>query len=223
LITGVLNAGKAANLANKPLSPKLAEQFSVFAKAYLSPPNVKSHYLCGQNDQKMTELVNVLRYTIPAVVVFITAYFLLKEFFHQESKKRELDVKLEKVRISMPIRLQAYERIILLLERISPANLVMRVHQQGMTSAAFQKVLVQNIRDEYTHNLSQQLYVSSKAWDLVKTAREEMIRQINTSAAQLGEEATSIDLSNKLLEMSMEKMATRKAIDFLKEEARQNF
>jgi hypothetical protein len=171
----------------------------------------------------MTEIANVLRSTIPAVVVFITAYFLLKEFFLQESKKRELDVKLEKVRITMPLRLQAYERIILLLERISPANLVMRVHQQGMSSAEFQKVLVQTIRDEYTHNLSQQLYVSSKAWDLVKTAREEMIRQINTSAAQLGEEATSIDLSNKLLEMSMEKMATRKAIDFLKEEARQNF
>lgn len=171
----------------------------------------------------MSEVVNVIRYTMPAVIVFITAYFLLKEFFYQESKKRELDVKLEKVRITLPVRLQAYERIILFLERISPTNLVMRVHQQGMSSAEFQKVLVQTIRDEYTHNLSQQLYVSSKAWDLVKTAREEMIRQINTSAAQLDEKATSIDLSNKLLEMSMEKMATKKALDFLKEEARQNY
>lgn len=171
----------------------------------------------------MSEVVNVIRYTMPAVIVFITAYFLLKEFFYQESKKRELDVKLEKVKITLPVRLQAYERIILFLERISPTNLVMRVHQQGMSSAEFQKVLVQTIRDEYTHNLSQQLYVSSKAWDLVKTAREEMIRQINTSAAQLDEKATSIDLSNKLLEMSMEKMATKKALDFLKEEARQNY
>lgn len=58
---------------------------------------------------------------------------------------------------------------------------------------------------------------------MLKTAREEMIRQINTSAAQLDEKANSIDLSNKLLEMSMEKMATKKALDFLKEEARQNF
>lgn len=171
----------------------------------------------------MTDFVSVIRYTIPAVVVFFTAYFLLKEFFLQESKRREIDIKLEKIRIAMPLRMQAYERIILFLERISPSNLVMRVHKQGMSSAEFQKVLVQTIRDEYTHNLSQQLYVSSKAWELLKTAREEMIRQINTSAAQLGEEATSIDLSNKLLEMSMEKMATKKALDFLKEEARQNF
>ena len=171
----------------------------------------------------MSEIIEVIRYTVPAVVVFIAAYFLLKEFFHQESKKREIDIRLEKVKVMMPIRMQAYERIILFLERISPANLVMRVHQQGMSSSEFQKVMIQNIRDEYSHNLSQQLYVSSKAWELVKAAREEMIRQINISAAQLGENTTSIDLSNKLLEMSMEKMATKKALDFLKEEARQNF
>lgn len=171
----------------------------------------------------MTELVNMIRYTVPAVVVFITAYFLLKEFFHQEGKKRELDIRLEKVRISMPIRLQAYERIILFLERISPSNLVMRVHQPGLGNAEFQKMLVQTIRDEYTHNLSQQLYVSPQAWEMVKTAREEMIRQINTAAAQLDEKSTSYDLSNKLLEMSMEKLATKRALDFLKDEARQNF
>lgn len=171
----------------------------------------------------MNEIFEVIMYTLPAVVVFLAAYFLLKEFFFQESKKREIDIKLEKVRISMPIRLQAYERIILFLERISPSNLVMRVHQPGLSSAEFQKVLIQTIRDEYTHNLSQQLYLSPKAWELVKTAREEMIRQINTSAAQLAPEATSTDLSNKLLEMSIEKLATQNALDFIKDEARKNF
>jgi|LSQX01.2.fsa_nt_gb hypothetical protein len=195
----------------------------VRAGVYHSGLIVKSHYLCDQNQEKMSEILNVIRYTVPAVIVFITAYFLLKEFFHQETKKREADIRLEKVKIMLPVRMQAYERIILFLERISPTNLVMRVHQQGMSSAEFQKVLIQTIREEYTHNLSQQLYVSSKAWEMLKTAREEMIRQINTSAAQLDEKANSIDLSNKLLEMSMEKMATKKALDFLKEEARQNF
>jgi hypothetical protein len=173
--------------------------------------------------EKMKEIIEVVRYTIPAVIVFLAAYFLLKEFFFQESKKREIDIKLEKIKLSLPIRLQAYERIILFLERISPANLVMRVHKPGLSAADFQKTLVQTIRDEYTHNLSQQLYVSPKVWEMVKSAREEMIRQINTSAAQLTEEATSTDLSNKLLEMSMEKLATKKALDFLKDEARQNF
>lgn len=171
----------------------------------------------------MNQIFEVIMYTLPAVVVFLAAYFLLKEFFYQESKKREIDIKIEKVKIALPVRLQAYERIVLFLERISPANLVMRVHQPGASSAELQRVLVQTIRDEYSHNLSQQLYISPKAWEMVKTAREEMIRQINTSAAQLPAEATSTDLSNKLLEMSIEKLATQKALDFLKEEARKNF
>jgi len=171
----------------------------------------------------LESLLNSIFYTIPSMVVFLTAYFLLKEFFFQENKKREVDIRLEKVRISLPLRIQAYERIIMFLERISPSNLVMRVHQQGMSALEFQKVLIQNIRDEYTHNLSQQLFVSSTAWEMVKTAREEMIRQINVSVSQLAEDATSVDLSNSLLGMSIEKFPTKKALDYVKEEARQNF
>ncbi|HSV87250.1 MAG TPA: hypothetical protein VLH61_01255 [Bacteroidales bacterium] len=168
-------------------------------------------------------LVNSVFYTIPALIVFLTAYFLLKEFFVNENKRREVDFRLEKLRVTLPLRLQAYERIILLLERISPANLVMRVHQSGMSASEFQRLLVQTIRDEYNHNLSQQLFVSSGVWEMVKSAREEMIRQVNISATQLDESASSVELSNKLLEMSVDKMATRRAIDFLKEEVRRNF
>lgn len=171
----------------------------------------------------LDSLLNSIFFTIPSVVVFITAYFLLKEFFFQENKKREVDIRLEKVRISLPLRIQAYERIIMFLERISPANLVMRLHQPNLSAEEFQKMLVQNIRDEYTHNLSQQLFISSTAWEMVKTAREEMIRQINIAASELKEDATSVDLSNNLLSMSMDKFATRKALEMIKDEARNNF
>ncbi|HSV75765.1 MAG TPA: hypothetical protein VLH37_01925 [Bacteroidales bacterium] len=171
----------------------------------------------------LESLINSVFYTIPALVVFLTAYFLLKEFFVHENKRRDVDFRLEKLRTTLPLRLQAYERIIMLLERISPANLVMRLHQQGMSAVEFQKLLVQTIRDEFNHNLSQQLFVSKGAWELVKAAKEEMIRQINISATQISENASSVELSNKLLEMSVEKMATRRAIDFLKEELKTNF
>jgi hypothetical protein len=171
----------------------------------------------------LESLINSVFYTIPALVVFLTAYFLLKEFFVHENKRRDVDFRLEKLRTTLPLRLQAYERIIMLLERISPANLVMRLHQPGMSGVEFQKLLVQTIRDEFSHNLSQQLFVSKGAWELVKAAKEEMIRQINISATQISDNATSVELSNKLLEMSVEKMATRRAIDFLKEELKTNF
>lgn len=171
----------------------------------------------------MYDLIEVLKYVAPSLVVFLTAYFLMKEFFDQENKKRQGAIQQEKVKITLPLRLQAYERIILFLERISPQHLVTRVFKPGLSVQAFQQLLVQSIREEYAHNISQQLYVSASAWEQVKTAQEEMIRQINTAAAQLDAQEAATGLSNKLLSMSVEKMATRKAMDFLKNEARNNF
>lgn len=168
----------------------------------------------------MTELLLSIRYILPAVVVFLTAWFILKEFFKQENLNRQLRMMEEKQKLSLPVRLQAYERLVLLLERISPGNLVMRTHKPNLNVKQFQQMLIQNIREEYDHNLSQQLYVSIEAWEKVKGAKEEMIRQINTSAARLPEDSTSADLSRKILEMSIDKSATRKALDFVKTEAR---
>ena len=171
----------------------------------------------------MNSLIEALRYTIPSVVVFLTAYFLFKEFLQVDKNRRIQELTAERVRISLPVRLQAYERIILFLERISPNNLVMRLHKPEMTAVEFHRLLVHTIREEFSHNLSQQLYISIPAWEKVKSAKEEMIRQINTSFAKMDEKATATDLSNKLLELSVEKLATRKALDFLKGEAAKVF
>ncbi len=171
----------------------------------------------------MTDILGTLKYAIPALVVFLTVYLVLKEFFAQEIKKRQINMLEEKHKVSLPLRMQAYERIILLLERISPRNLIIRVHDHKMSAAQFHGTLIRAIRDEFDHNLSQQLYVSSKAWEMVKNAKEEIISQINTSAGQLGEKATSTDLSKKILEVSTGKPATIKVIEFLKSEARKSF
>ncbi len=171
----------------------------------------------------MDNFLIVLAIILAAGVVFATAYFLLKEFFNNELKTRQLKLIEEKQKVSLPVRLQAYERIVLLLERMSPANLVIRVHKKGISSIQFQQLLIQAIREEYDHNLSQQLYISDKSWDMVRNAKEEMIRQINTSAGQLKEDASSTELSKKLLDMSVEKLATKKALVFVKAEARKLF
>jgi hypothetical protein len=167
----------------------------------------------------MKEILMTLQYILPSIVVFFASWLVLKEFFKQENIKKQLQLLDEKQKISLPLRLQAYERMVLLLERISPGNLVMRLHKQGLTVAQFQKTLIQGIRDEFDHNLSQQLYISADAWEMIKRAKEEMIRQINASAAKLPADGPSTDLSRKIMEMSIEKSATRKALDFLKKEA----
>ncbi len=171
----------------------------------------------------MSEILAVLKYTIPAIIVFITAYTLLKEFFAQEVKKRHIQMVEEKHKVSLPLRMQAYERIILLLERIAPKNLIMRVHGSKMTATQFHATLIKAIRDEFDHNLSQQLYISTKAWEMVKNSKEEIVRQINTCAGQLDEKATSMDLSKKIMEVSTEKSAIKKTIEFIKAEARKSF
>jgi hypothetical protein len=171
----------------------------------------------------MTELISAIRYIIPSVIVFFTAWFILKEFFKQEERKQHLKLLEEKQKISLPIRLQAYERVVLFLERISPGNLVMRIHKPNLGVKQFQQTLIHTIRQEYDHNLSQQLYLSAEAWEKVKGAKEEMIRQINIAAARLDEKATSTDLSNIIFEMSVDKLATRIALDFVKAEARKLF
>ncbi len=186
-------------------------------------PFAKRDYLCVKNHTVMGEIFYILRYTVPSVIVFITAWFLLKEFFQQENKKRHADLMSDRMRISLPLRLQAYERLVLFLERISPNNLIMRVYQPDLSAVELHKQLVKSIRDEYTHNLSQQLYISPKAWELINQAYEESMGQINSLASSLKEEATGTDLSQKILETDLERSATKAAMDFLKSEARKSF
>ncbi|MFP4064185.1 MAG: hypothetical protein ACLFN2_01865 [Bacteroidales bacterium] len=171
----------------------------------------------------MGDFFYILRYAIPSVVVFATAYYLLKEFFQQENKRRRYDLAAERMRVSLPLRLQAYERLILFLERISLNNLIMRIYRPEWSARELQKNLVQHIRDEYAHNLSQQLYVSSHAWELINQAYEEAIGQINSLGASLEEGATATDFSKKLLEADLKKDATQQAMEYLKSEARQTF
>lgn len=171
----------------------------------------------------METLFEALKYVLPSVVVFFTAYYLMNAFFREERSRRNQELRMDRIRISLPIRLQAYERIILFLERISPQNLVMRLHKPEWSAKEFHQQMLQAVRDEYNHNLSQQLYVTASSWEAVKNAKEDVLRLINTSAAQLNENASATDLSNKLLEVSTEKISARKAINLLKQEAARTF
>jgi hypothetical protein len=159
------------------------------------------------------------------VLVFLAFYMLLDRFFKQQASKNENERQVALRREIFSARIQAYERIILLLERISPNQLILRLNKQGLAAARLQSVIVQNIRDEFDHNLSQQLYISSKAWEMVRTAREEMIRLINTAAASVSKEAPSAEMATKMLELhaGLESDPVAKAIEFVKHEARSLF
>lgn len=170
-------------------------------------------------------IFEIVKLTLPALLVLAACYTLVKRFLDDEARKRMVDLRQSNQQIITPLRLQAYERLILLLERISPNNLVVRVTRPGIDAAVLQSELIKTIKAEYEHNLSQQIYVSSKAWDLVKNAKEEIIKLVNISASQLSSRSTGNELAQKIIELSgqVQKMPTQVAIDFVKKEISQQF
>lgn len=173
----------------------------------------------------MQAFFELLKYTVPSLVVLAAAYFLLKMFLTSEAEKTKMQLKLDVHKISLPVRMQAYERLVLLLERIEPAGLLVRTNLPGMSATQLQSALVQSIRSEFEHNLSQQLYVSDKAWEMMRNAREESIRRINMAAMKLTPEATSADLASLMLlnDIETEQSLIKSALDLLKSEARSYF
>ena len=171
----------------------------------------------------MEDFLDILKYTIPSGVVFATAFFVLRAFLQNGTQKKLLELKLSNQNVITPVRLQAYERVIMLLERISPSSLVLRVARPGMSAVELQAALLQTVRDEFEHNLSQQIYMSGTAWDMTRNAKEEMIKIINLASTRLNDEATAADLGSVILElaMSQDKLPVNMAIDYIKKEARQ--
>jgi len=166
------------------------------------------------------EIVKLLLYLLPAVLVFITAFYLMKKFLDNQHRIKIIEARLQTRKDILPLKLQAYERLTLFLERVSPNNLLGRVYEQGMTVRAFHLDLLANIKQEFEHNITQQIYVSAQAWNIVRGAKEDVIRLINTSAATLDQQAKGAELNRKIFEsiLNEAEQPTQKAIDFLKQE-----
>ncbi len=157
---------------------------------------------------------------VTGAIVFFTAYFLLKMFFENESGKRMTDYRTQNMKLITPVRLQAYERIILFLERISPNSLMHRLQVPGMEARQLQKEMLSLIRAEFEHNLSQQIYMSDKAWDIASSAKENVVKLINLSSQKVAPEAPAMELSTHIMDvwMSMNPTPTQTAIAYIKSE-----
>ena len=170
-------------------------------------------------------MLEILKYVVPSLVLFLTVFYILHSYFEDLEKKRKFKASLKNRKLITPLRLQAYERVILFLERITPESLIMRVSQTGMNSKQLQSEMLASVRAEFDHNLSQQLYLSCEAWEMVKNARSSTIKLINTASDQILPDAPYIQLSSIILEtvMEMDKNPSSEAIDFLKEEVQKLF
>jgi hypothetical protein len=168
----------------------------------------------------MENLALVFEIVLPAVVVGIMAYLLMNGYLKYEESKNKLDIERTRQEIILPARMQAYERVVLFLERSTPESLIRRVLKTNSSARLFQSELISAIRSEYDHNMSQQVYMSANSWSQVTTATEETIRLINISASKLPATATATDLAENMLQITSQinKFPTQVALENLKKE-----
>jgi hypothetical protein len=173
----------------------------------------------------MEALIEFGKILIPASLVLYAVYLMVRSFIAREIELKKLEVRTRSIETILPARLQAYERITLFLERISPQNLLIRLNNPGFNARDFQKVLLDEIRSEYNHNVSQQVYMSEEVWNQVRNAKEDLIMLINEAAGQVAPDVSCIELSKKIFEMVMNKKQDPigHALSELKKEIQQTF
>jgi len=170
----------------------------------------------------MQDILEILKYTIPSIVVFLTATVMIKYYFKSFVRDRDRDLVLQDRKKTLPMRLQAYERLALFLERITVDSLVVREQSDEFTARDFHQHLLAVIRAEYEHNLSQQIYISGDAWNVVRNAKEGTLKMVNSAAMQVNPDGPALNLSKKIIEIQMEaeNSPTQAALEFLRNEAR---
>jgi len=142
------------------------------------------------------KILELLFYTLPALITGAVAYTFFQNFIKNEEGRRRYAIRKEAQKHAMPLRFQAYERLVLFLERISPAQLLIRITPQSSNKHDYEEYVISQIEQEYEHNLTQQIYISAQSWDIITTAKNatiQTIRKTNMSA--------NVDSANKLREV----------------------
>lgn len=173
----------------------------------------------------MDVALDLVKIIVPASIVLYAVYLIVRSFINREIQLKQLEVRSRSIETVLPVRLQAYERMTLFLERVSPQNLLVRINAPGISSREFHRMLLDEIRNEYNHNVSQQVYISEDVWSLVRNAKEDLILQINEASSQMSPDSSSIDLAKRIFELTLSKKvdATGHALTELKKEIQRTF
>lgn len=173
----------------------------------------------------MNTIYDVLTHILPLLILVGGILLVLKKFFDNEQNRRTSELKKSNHETSLPLRLQSYERLILLLERLNPENLLFRVYKPGMSAKLLHSELTRSVREEYEHNLTQQMYVSSMAWEMIKKSKDELLKTIHLSASKMTDQSLGIDLSKEIIKTytQAEKQPIALTLEFVKREVRDLF
>lgn len=164
------------------------------------------------------KIIEGLAYALPALVTGGVAYLILGRFIEQDNKEKTFNALVEKKRESLPVKLQAYERMLLFCERINPSKLLLRVNPIGDNPENYAQLLIGNIEQEFEHNLVQQLYISEDSWKAVLAAKLAIVAKLRSTAEN---SETAKDLrENVLIDYAQQESPANTAISFLKQEVK---
>ena len=171
----------------------------------------------------LSKILELLSFTIPAIITGLVAMYFFKTYTDNEDKRRSFRLRMENQKQSLPLRLQAYERLTLFLERISLNKLLIRIKPVGKDPDKYSHQLISIVEQEFEHNLAQQIYVSETAWKAVVTSKTLIIKIIRSTS-----EKKEVETAEQLREDILNNLAknegpTSAAISYLKIEVKKIF
>lgn len=166
-------------------------------------------------------ILEILKYILPAFIMFLTVYHMMKQHFDGQFRIKMLDLKQKQQQTTLPLRLQAYERLSLFCERISIPGLILRLRSEDMTTNDLRIALMVAVQHEFEHNITQQVYVSEKLWQIIKVAKDDVVNVINHVAKEMDPNSSSRDFSRALFNLMDQRggMPVDTAIIAIKKEA----
>ncbi|MEX0996527.1 MAG: hypothetical protein WDZ45_05735 [Flavobacteriaceae bacterium] len=168
--------------------------------------------------EEVTQVLSYFAYLLPAIVVGVVAYYFFKGHTANEEGRRRFLLQKEAQKNMLPLRLQAYERFTLFLERIAPNKLMVRITPFSEDVEEYEKLLTKSIEQEFDHNIAQQIYVTNDCWNMINAAKNATIQIIRKAAMN-----EKVDSANKLRETIIqhfmdETSPSQKAMLYLKQE-----
>lgn len=172
-------------------------------------------------DRILMVLLQILTYTVPALIVWGVVYWMGKTFLKQRWDEQYYRQQMALKKESFPLKIQALERLSLFCERIQPTQVLSRVRSQEMDANSLGRAMLIAVQKEFEHNVTQQIYVSGPLWEIIYLAKNEVLNLITEAMDQQGPGATATDLAQTIIAMEgqWQLNPVRQALQAIRKEA----
>lgn len=166
-------------------------------------------------------ILEIIKISVPALIVFFTVHYLFRNYLEGQQRMRQQEIEKEQKSTSLPMRMQAYERLSLFCERVSIPTLLLRVPTTNHSVKTYRLALLLAIQQEFEHNITQQVYISNQLWEIIKAARDDAVNFISVVSEKIEPEASADEFRKALLDYHAGREATGMdtALQAIKKEA----